>query len=554
MRILKIEWKNFSSYGNKKQSLEFPEEASLFQIVGENGAGKTSISQVIAFGLYGKVEGKKLGDIPNRINGHTWVRIEFENNGKVITVERGLEPSLFTLHINGILYDQAGNSNVQDYLANDLIGIPYYVFNNTISLSINDFKSFIKMSPQDKRAIVDKIFGFHILNQMREVLKGESKKIKDDLTVIQGKISTIDNSISESNKEMESLIEEIEKQSKEKIDDLNILLNKFIDLQKIHNIKVDEFKAEETNLKSISDDSAKVLIETRSAFQELERRLKLYESDKCPSCEADLSGPFHENMKSQLIENKEREAEKITESEDALIKIKEAESDLKSKKVTLTEKGNKITLKIKEIQSEIKRMENVKSGSELKTLEKIINNLNETKDKLNEDSFKIVDKSNWLKTLDDILGEKGVKQMAIKTILPSLNGEISELLTALNLDYRVVFDEEFKASIYHMGIEIPTQTLSTGEMKKVDFVVLIAIMKLMKLKFSTINLLFLDELFSSVDPEGVTSILSILKKNSREMGLNIFVINHAQMPHEIFYWKLEVAKTNNFSSISLDKF
>ena len=55
MKILKIEWKNFSSYGNKKQIIDFPDEASLFQIVGENGAGKTSISQVIAFGLYGKV-------------------------------------------------------------------------------------------------------------------------------------------------------------------------------------------------------------------------------------------------------------------------------------------------------------------------------------------------------------------------------------------------------------------------------------------------------------------------------------------------------------------
>jgi DNA repair exonuclease SbcCD ATPase subunit len=105
-----------------------------------------------------------------------------------------------------------------------------------------------------------------------------------------------------------------------------------------------------------------------------------------------------------------------------------------------------------------------------------------------------------------------------------------------------------------MGAEIPVQTLSTGEMKKVDFVVLIAIMKLMKLKFSTINLLFLDELFSSVDPEGVYSILKILKKNSKDMGLNIFVINHAPMPHEIFDWKLEVSKTNNFSSISIDKF
>ena len=153
-----------------------------------------------------------------------------------------------------------------------------------------------------------------------------------------------------------------------------------------------------------------------------------------------------------------------------------------------------------------------------------------------------------------MLGEKGVKQMAIKTILPSLNSEISELLSELHLDYQVIFDEEFKATLYHMGIEIPVQTLSTGEMKKVDFVVLIAIMKLMKLKFSSINLLFLDELFSSVDPDGVHSILGILKKNSREMGLNIFVINHAPMPHEIFDWKLEVAKTNNFSSIVLDKF
>lgn len=554
MRILKIEWKNFSSYGNKKQTLEFPGEASLFQIVGENGAGKTSISQVIAFGLYGKVEGKKLGDIPNRINGHTWVKIEFENNGKIVTVERGLEPSLFNLHINGILYDQAGNGNVQDYLTNDLIGIPYYVFNNTISLSINDFKSFIKMSPQDKRAIVDKIFGFHILNQMREVLKGESKKVKDELIVVQGKISTIDNSISESNKEMESLILEIEQQSKEKINDLNELLTKFTDLQKIHLSRVEEFKTEEANLKSISDEASKELIQTRSAFQELERRLKLYDSDKCPSCEGDLSGPFHEKMKIELTEEKNNGTEKIQECEDALIKIKEAESDLKSRKTILTDKGNKISIKIKEIQSEIKRTESIKSGGELKSLERIINNLNETRDKLNEDSFKIADKSNWIKTLDDILGEKGVKQMAIKTILPSLNGEISELLSALNLEYRVIFDEEFKATIYHMGIEIPTQTLSTGEMKKVDFVVLIAIMKLMKLKFSTINLLFLDELFSSVDPEGVTSILSILKKNSREMGLNIFVINHAQMPHEIFDWKLEVSKTNNFSSISLDKF
>ena len=76
----------------------------------------------------------------------------------------------------------------------------------------------------------------------------------------------------------------------------------------------------------------------------------------------------------------------------------------------------------------------------------------------------------------------------------------------------------------------------------------------MKMKFSTINLLFLDELFSSVDPDGIHAILKILKKITRDLGLNIFVINHAPMPHEIFDWKIEVSKTNNFSNIQLDKF
>jgi DNA repair exonuclease SbcCD ATPase subunit len=79
MKIKKIEWRNFSSYGNKTQTLSLEDRNSLFQIVGENGAGKSSISQVITFGLYGKLEGKKLKDIPNRINGNAWVRITLDH-------------------------------------------------------------------------------------------------------------------------------------------------------------------------------------------------------------------------------------------------------------------------------------------------------------------------------------------------------------------------------------------------------------------------------------------------------------------------------------------
>jgi DNA repair exonuclease SbcCD ATPase subunit len=554
MKINKIEWRNFASYGNKKQVLEFPEESCLFQIVGENGAGKTTISQVIAFALYGKVEGKKLGDIPNRINGHAWVKIEFENSGKVITVERGLEPSVFNLYINGVLYDQAGSRNVQDYLADDLIGIPYYVFNNTISLSINDFKSFIKMSSQDKRAIVDKIFGFHILNQMRDALKSETKRIKESLDILSGKLSSTENTITQSSEEMEALLNQIEQDSIDKIASLNKNLEDFKNLQTLHSAKIADFKKDETELSDLIYDSNGSLIETRSKYQELERRLKLYESEKCPTCESSLTGEFHSALKESVTEEKKITGEKLDECESLLLELKNKDSEMRTKKSDIIEKGTRIEAKIKEIITEIKKTESDKNGSQVASLERIIKKLSEERDSLQADVFKTAEKNTWIKTLDDVLGEKGVKQMAIKTILPSLNSEISELLSELHLDYQVIFDEEFKATLYHMGIEIPVQTLSTGEMKKVDFVVLIAIMKLMKLKFSSINLLFLDELFSSVDPDGVHSILAILKKNSREMGLNIFVINHAPMPHEIFDWKLDIKKSNNFSSIVVDQF
>lgn len=554
MKILKIEWRNFSSYGNRLQTLEFPNEACLFQIVGENGAGKTTISQVIAFALYGKVEGKKLGDIPNRINGHAWVKIEFENNGKIITVERGLEPSIFSLSINGIPYDQAGNSNVQSYLADDLIGIPYYVFNNTISLSINDFKSFIKMSPQDKRAIIDKIFGFNILNQMRELLKGEIKKIKESLDILSGSLATTESTINRSTEEMENLLGQMDEDIKNETSELNKSLESFKKLQILHSDKVDAFKAEETKLTDLIYSSTKELIEIRGNVDSLERGLKLYESDMCPTCESSLTGEFHEHKKIVMESDLESSKNKLDETGEVLVKLREKESEMKTIKSDLQDKNNKIAQRIRDILRDIQLLEDKKNDVQVKSLENIIKNLELERDKIKDNVFKSAEKNAWVKTLDDILSEKGVKQMAIKTILPSLNSEIMELLESLHLEYQVIFDDEFKASIYQMGIEIPVQTLSTGEMKKVDFVVLIAIMKLMKLKFSSINLLFLDELFSSVDPDGVTSILKVLQKNSREMGLNIFVINHAPMPHEIFDWKIDIKKTNSFSSMTIDQF
>ena len=554
MRIKKIEWRNFSSYGNRKQEIEFEDEACLYQVVGENGAGKSSISQVITFGLYGKLEGKKLKDIPNRINGNAWVKITLDSNGSEIVVERGLEPNLFKLYINGIEYDQAGVRSVQDYLAEDILGIPYYVFNNTISLSINDFKSFIKMSSQDKRSIIDKIFGFHVLNQMRDLLKEENRKIRESMENLGGRLSSVESTIQSSLNEMENLANQIEEESSSKKEELQKSLETFEGLQVLHNQKTDEFREIENELNSEITNTQRLVIESRTKLQEVQKKIKLYELDQCPTCQTSLDSEFHHCIKDGLIADQSSVSLQLEESNTLMSDLKQKERDLSVMKRDIMDKGKKIEMKIGEIRRDLKSLNESSNDKQLQSLQRIVDNLQGEREKMETESFKNQEKNNWLKTLDEILGEKGVKQMAIRTILPSLNSEILELLGKMHLDYQVIFDEEFNATIYHMGVEIPTQTLSTGEMKKVDFVVLIAIMKLMKMKFSSINLLFLDELFSSVDPDGVHSILRILRSVCKELGLNIFVINHAPMPHEIFDWKLEVAKANNFSSISIDKF
>jgi DNA repair exonuclease SbcCD ATPase subunit len=554
MRIKKIEWRNFSSYGNRKQEIEFEEEACLYQVVGENGAGKSSISQVITFGLYGKLEGKKLKDIPNRINGNAWVMITLDSNGSEIVVERGLEPNIFKLYINGIEYDQAGVRSVQDYLSEDILGIPYYVFNNTISLSINDFKSFIKMSSQDKRSIIDKIFGFHVLNQMRDLLKEENRKIRESMENLGGRLSSVESTIQSSLNEMENLANQIEEESSSKKEELQNSLETFEGLQVIHNKKTEEFRDIENELNSELTNTNRLIIESRTKLQEVQRKIKLYDLDQCPTCQTSLDSEFHHCIKDGLVADQSSVSQQLEESNTLMADLKQKERDLSSIKRDIMDKGKKIEMKINEIRRDLKSLNESSNDKQLQSLQRIVDNLQGERGKMETESFKNQEKNNWLRTLDEILGEKGVKQMAIRTILPSLNSEILELLGKMHLDYQVIFDEEFNATIYHMGVEIPTQTLSTGEMKKVDFVVLIAIMKLMKMKFSSINLLFLDELFSSVDPDGVHSILRILRSVCKELGLNIFVINHAPMPHEIFDWKLEVAKANNFSSISIDKF
>ena len=105
MRIVSVEWKNFNSYGNSPTRIDFEKGGDLFLLLGGNGNGKSTISEVITFCLYGKLEKKTKGDLPNRLNKNLWCRINVISKNKNIVITRGVSPGLFEVQIDGAPYE-----------------------------------------------------------------------------------------------------------------------------------------------------------------------------------------------------------------------------------------------------------------------------------------------------------------------------------------------------------------------------------------------------------------------------------------------------------------
>ena len=554
MRIQSIEFKNFASYGNSIQRLEFEEDNSeLFLTLGKNGHGKTTIANAIVFALYGKVEGVKMADLPNRINKELWVKINLQCKNTEVSIERGLAPSKFEVKLNGVEFDKAGKRSVQEYLEEEIFGIPYHVFKNIIILSVNDFKSFLTMTNHDKKQIIDRMFGFSILNEMQQNIKEERKSLKVDLDVYERELTQLNENITSVNMKLNELMAESNEKDKAKIQELKDSLIRYTNnktkLESAQTTISESLSEVNLDLRSANDDKTKLIYE----LEALTKKLSLYENNTCPTCEGELSTDFHNDRKSEIENNIETLPAKIALEKARVVQIEEDLAALRGKDRAVRDKVSVINTNIRSLKSElVKIKDSLNNGDSFSHMQSLIDGF-ELQEKEKTKSKTIVNSEYYfLENLEEILGEDGVKNLAIKTILPGLNTNIAAMAQTMHLPFHLRFDEKFNCIINHLGEEINPMTLSTGERKKADFIIIIAIIKILKLRFPQLNLLFLDELLSSVDADGVHNILKILSQVIKESKINTFVINHSVLPHELFDKKIQIYKENGFSKFDIE--
>ncbi len=545
MIIKGISLKNFKSFGNNEQHLVLnTDKGELILLVGQNGNGKSSLIESIDFSLYGKVRGKKKkwvtqATLPNRINNELFTKIEFISNGTEVEIQRGLNPGVLNLIENGITNDKAGKSNIEDKIQK-YVGVDIETFKSFISMSINDFKNFISLSTEEKQLLLDKLFNLEVINILNSILKDINKENKSQILRLDSEIRTLEDSISSIKKSIETAIQK-EKASKQvEIDQIKEDISSKKDDYQTLKDKIEKVKVKEKELSDEIEKEKKEFITIQNEIKNAQKQIDLYESGKCPTCQSDLTDSIHSEFKNSLIEKVASLDAVRLELESNIKLIRERQIKLTGISNDVNKAYNDMTYYLRNLKTKLdqlqKQQESInEDNSSDNTLEfmNTINELNEKKAISEESSSSCKDKELYYKELSKIFSEDGVKKSIISSIIKPINHFIAENIKQMGLPFEVILDDTFTATIKVLSSEVEHESLSTGETKKVNIAIMIAYLKLIRTK-RHINILFLDEVFASIDVEGIYSILELLRAFANDYNINIFLVHHSILSQEYF--------------------
>ncbi len=554
MRLSEFSYKNILSYGNKVQTFKFNDKPGLILVEGENGAGKSSIKEALTVAIYGRSAIRKMKDIPNWINRNAYTNVKFTTtSGESIELDRGIDPNFSDIKINGSQFNLPDKRKVDEFIEDELAKIPFSVFCNTISLSFDDFKSFVNLSKEDKRKIVDRIFGLDILSDMRSKIKDDIRENKKNLEILESTISLNEKNLISYSEQLSNLEEKLKIKKGEVINELNAKISDT-------SIKLSDSKSDyqkiSTNLSTINNKKTLTSDEVNKiklSIRELTSKLEIYNKNRCPHCLNDLKSDSSIEIKTK-IENKINKLKKDLPNLQAILDSLNTEAtSILLEKSTAESNYYKIKATLETLQDSLNNIQEKDESDELESLKKIIN---EVKDKILEDSTtrsELTENKNLYLNLDDLLSDNGIKKSLIDKIIPTLNERILEISEKLEFKFPFEFDSDFNPIINYLGMQISPESLSTGQRKKMNLIVLLSFIEIIKMKHSQMNVMFLDEIFSSLDKSNVYRAITILKEYSEKYGMTIFVVSHESLPEELFNYRIIVTQKDHFSEMDIIK-
>ena len=569
IKFKNVRYKNFLSSGNNFTDIQLDRNPSTL-IIGENGAGKSTMLDALTFSLFGKpFRNINKPQLINSINERgAVVECEFDIGQKHFLVRRGIKPNLFEIEVDGKQLEQNANvRDFQEFLEKQILKLNYKSFTQIVVLGNSSFVPFMQLKTNDRRAIIEDLLDIQIFSTMNGLLKNYISDNKSNL---------------DKNSNSKSLVEQKIELKKEYVDQLKAKTKTLIDKnrQEVLDNETEKTKIrtqiEEINksiqifLKEIEDlpivetDRAKLdkystTIEHKCSQEQ--KHISFYASnDDCPTCKQHIEADFKQQAMSEA--NKKwteyKQALQEIEEKDTLLKqryetIQQTQQQIQSLQTEVQKKYSSldaIEQYIKKIEISIKEIEN--DSGDIKKEKDDLKQLDEDLQNVFSQRTELISERETYEVAKEILKDEGIKSRIIKQYLPIMNKLINKYLQEMDFFVSFNLDESFEETIKsRYRDDFTYASFSEGEKMRIDLALLFTWRSIAKLKNSTnTNLLILDEVFdSSLDTDGTDAFLKIMY----EMGhsTNMFVISHkGDQLYDKFKSVIKFEKKKNFSVIT----
>lgn len=565
-----VTYKNFLAAGNTPITIDLSNHGSTL-IIGQNGAGKSSIIEAIVFALFNKSFRKvNKNQLINSINEKDCVaEVEFSIGSVDWKIRRGIKPNIFEIYKNGMILDQSSSAvDQQKWFEQSVLKLNYKSFTQIVVLGSSTFVPFMQLPAASRREIIEDLLDIRIFSTMNVILKDRIKTTTEELKQFESEINFLKEKADMQKSHIKTLEKTAKKtitQKKDKIVELESGIQKVNEEIDQLYVQISEKEEQLKKFDGIESQIKKLEKEINTNLNLIARTEKeqdfFKDHDTCPKCTQTLSDDLKQNQLAEsikiiddansIVEKYKSELKKTNNLLANQAKINGDLADLNwsvRSNINTINSTNKI---VNEIKQEIVDLENdnVDIEGEKEKLTAIANkgvSVQQTIVELKQD------RRNY-DLISTLLKDGGIKSMIIKKYLPVMNQLINKYLQDLDFYVNFTLDEEFNESIKsRYRDDFTYSSFSEGEKMRIDLALMFTWRSIAKLKNSAnTNLLILDEVFdSSLDVAGTEDFLRIIRGIYDDT--NIFVISHkGEILLDKFDRVLRFEKVKNFSNVTV---
>ena len=597
MIILKnLRWSNCFSYG-KDNHLDLQSNI-IVQLVGENGAGKSTIPLLLEEALFNKnSKGVKKVDIVNRNSPKDGYQIildfDVDDKSYSISINRKANIKVVLLCDGEDISSHTATNTFKT--VEQVLGLDFKTFSQLVYQSTNNSLQFLTATDTNRKRFLIELLNLDNYLKLFDNFKEAHKGAASDVAEIKGSINTIkawikNNPITSTTKkdllELPDSPEELISERalvQEKLDNIKDINNK-INLNNQYKSQLSEISSEELTKETIEPAGIADLRAEDSTLKSLSAQATstIQKIDKlgtsCPTCLQEIKEEKVLELKSEqtaiIKKNNRRSGEiknfliykkaqlKEYEEHQKIIQKFEKFSSLVDQNLpTVTEDKTELERKITSLNEKISEKENEirDISSENTAITKFNTELDYLISQVKEFKLKLLSEESNLKKNNEVYANLEVLKKAFSTnglvaykienLVKDLEDLVNQYLAELSdgrfgLQFAITNDK-LNVVISDEGKDIDILALSSGELARVNTSTLLAIRRLMStLSKSRINALFLDEVIGVLDDEGREKLIEILLK---EHELNTFLVSHG-WSHPLLS-KANVIKTENISRI-----